>query len=525
LRNLYHLISAADTRLAIVTVLSFFLTFVGVPLARAIAIHFNILAPIDAVPRHRRPMPLLGGAAIIGAILLSIGLLAKLPLWMLIGAAGLFAVGLCDDAVSLLPTRKLILQGLVVIVVLAVWQPPLTLPWHDLNVALTGFWLLSTINAFNLIDGLDGLAAGVGIIAALTIAVLAVSNSDLTMTSQALAVAGALGGFLVFNFHPASIFMGDSGALPLGFMLGALALESGGGVHPSWLARCAIPILLMLVPLLDMTIASVSRAAIGTPVTRRGLDHSHHKLLALGLSDRLAVSICWFVALIAAGSAITVAAMPPAWLFFAIPFIVAFFGLLGSFMIDLTVDALEPEIHANRSSRLARLILDLGYKRRLAEVALDFTLITAAYLGAFLLRFGFAVNDVLVANLLPNVPLVAAISYSAFSIFGLYHGSWRDAGAAEAARLANAAVGSGILLVATSYFLPLAISGEIVVLFVILLFGLLLSSRFSFVAFRMAIGRLASLSGSVHETITLSASFAVSEAELSKSNSSSGQPE
>jgi UDP-GlcNAc:undecaprenyl-phosphate GlcNAc-1-phosphate transferase len=135
-------------------------------------------------------------------------------------------------------------------------------------------------------------------------------------------------------------------------MLGALALESvGGPVHSSWLGRCAIPILVMLAPLLDMAIASVSRAAIGKPITRRGLDHSHHKLLGLGLSDRLAVSVCWLVALIAAGSAIAVAAMPPAWLFFAIPFIAAFFGLIGSFMIHLTIDALDPEIAANRSPR------------------------------------------------------------------------------------------------------------------------------------------------------------------------------
>jgi UDP-GlcNAc:undecaprenyl-phosphate GlcNAc-1-phosphate transferase len=503
LDTLHQLIAITDIRLASTTVLAFALTLVGVPIARTIASRLAILAPVDSASRHRQPVPLLGGGAIIGAILLTVRVNSALPLWMLIGVAGLFAVGLFDDAVALRPTRKLMLQAVVVISVLIVWQPPLILPWPSLNAVLVAFWLLSTINAFNLIDGLDGLAGGIGMVAASVIALLSVSHSGLATAEQALAIGGALGGFLIFNTHPASIFMGDSGALPLGFLLGALALEAGcGAVHLSWLARSTIPVLVMLAPLLDMMIASVSRAATGTPVTRRGLDHSHHRLLALGLSDRLAVSVCWAVAMIAGGCALAVAAMPREWLFFAIPFVAAFFGLIGSFMIDLTVDALDPGLPANRLPNLARFILGFAYKRRLAEVALDFTLIVVAYLGAFLLRLGLAVDDRIVRNLLPNVPLVVLIAYGAFSIFGLYRRNWSYAGATDVARLANAAVASGILLVIASYFLPMMVSGSIVVLFVTLLFGLLLSSRLSFVAFREGIARLADLSGHVNRTVT-----------------------
>jgi len=411
---------------------------------------------------------------------------------MLVGAIGLFAIGLFDDARALSPKRKLALQAIVVCSALAVWRVPMMTPWWMINDAMVAFWVISTINAFNLIDGLDGLAGGIGICAAIAIAALGSVHGDFVTASAAAAIIGALAGFLIFNRHPASIYMGDCGALPLGFMLGGLALGAGSDAAGSLrLLRYVIPVLVMLAPILDMTIASISRAATGTPVTRRGLDHSHHRLLVLGLSERVAVGVCWTIAALSGVCAIAVATIPRAYLIFAIPMIAAFFGLIACFMIDLTFDTTPARLVAGRLPRLGRLIRDFGYQRRLAEVALDLVLIAVAYLGAFLLRLGLMINDVTVANLLPNIPLVLAISFTGCSIRGLYRRVWRYTGPSDLMRVADAAVASGVLLIAASYFLPIMLSGSITILFVILLFNLLFLSRASFLAFRQGIDWLA----------------------------------
>jgi UDP-GlcNAc:undecaprenyl-phosphate GlcNAc-1-phosphate transferase len=495
LQNLFHLDAGSYARLAVITAVAFSLTLISVPIARSIARRLNIVAPVDSESRHRSPIALLGGAPIVASIVVAPLLFSAIPPWMLIGAIGLFAIGLFDDVVALSPPRKLALQAIVVVGALAVWPVPVMAPWRLVNDAIVAFWMLSTINAFNLIDGLDGLAGGIGVCAALTITVLGVSRDDFVTAGAALAIAAALGGFLIFNAHPASIFMGDCGALPLGFLLGGLALVAGGhAAGSSRLMRYVIPVLVMLTPLLDMTIACISRAATGTPVTRRGLDHSHHRLLASGLSDRVAVGVCWCVAALSGTCAIAAAAIPRAYLIFAIPMIAAFFGLIACFMIDLTFDVEPPRLARNRLSGLARFIRNFGYERRFAEIALDLVLIAVAYLGAFILRLGLVINDVTVANLLPNVPLVLVISFMACSIAGLYRRVWRYTRPSDLVRVANAAVTSGILLIAASYFLPIMLSGSITILFVLLLFNLLFLSRASFIAFRNGIAALARFS-------------------------------
>src|SRR5262249_25697119 len=145
----------------------------------------------------------------------------------------------------------------------------------------------------------------------------------------------------------------------------------------------------------------------------------------------------------------------------------------------------------NRVSRFTGFILNFGYRRRLAEAALDFVLVTAAYLGAFLIRLDFNVDDQKVAEILPNIPVVAAASYVSFFALGLYRGIWRYSGLSDVVRFANIAIAAGFLIVVASHFLPIMLSGSIAVLFVILLFNLLVASRLSFRAFRRGIAFLA----------------------------------
>ena len=471
--------------------LAFGLAASTVPLARLIARRWGIMSAAYTEARHQEQKPLLGGAAIIGAILVTLAIGGALPSWVLIGTAALFAVGVVDDAVILRPRAKLLAQIAVVLAVLAT-APSLRLaPWPLLNGALVGFFLLAAINAFNLIDGLDGLAAGVGIIIGIGVAAIALTHGAPVLAIQALAVVGALAGFLVYNRYPASIFMGDCGALPLGLLLGSMALQAGNLAGNSRLPRYVVPVLIMLVPLLDTAIVSVSRMATGTPISRRGLDHSHHRLLSLGLSDRRAVALAWGLGGLAGVCAAVLTWLPHVYLLAALPIMVTGFGVIGLFLIDLTFDVNSPGLAHENLRGPARFILTFSYKRRLAEAALDLALIPAAYFGAFLIRLDFRINDPLMASFIDSLPVVMTATYAALLIAGVYRGIWRYASVSDVIRFANGSVLAGIFVVLASLSFTIELSGSIAVLYVILLLNLLVASRMSFRALRRGVAQLA----------------------------------
>jgi len=471
--------------------ISFAIAALAMPLVKWFARRYGIVSVPYTESRHQAQKPLMGGAAIIIAILVALAIGRALPQWMLAGTAGLFLVGLVDDAIVLRPLRKFLLQIAVVLFVVMTGPAFRLAPWMLVNAGLAGFFLLSTVNAFNLIDGLDGLAAGVGIIVAAAATAISLLHGDTVAACQALVVGGALAGFLVYNLHPASIFMGDSGALPLGLLLGTMALHAGDLAGNSRLPRYVVPILIMLVPLLDAAIVSVSRMATGTPVSRRGLDHSHHRLLSLGLSDQRAVAMAWSVASLAAACAVALTWLPHQYLLATLPFIVLAFGLIGLFMIDLTFDVSSPGVAYGYLQGLARFILTFSYKRRLAEAALDLALIPAAYFGAFLIRLDFKINDPLMASFIGSLPLVLIATYAAFLVAGIYRGIWRYASVSDVIRFANGSVLAGIFVVLESLVMPLSLSGSIAVLYVILLLNLLVASRMSFRALRKGVALLA----------------------------------
>ncbi len=480
---------------------AFGICILAMPLIRRVASRFDIVVAPHSDSDRRGAIPLLGGAAVITAALLAMWSFAVLPRSMVVGGVGLLILGLVDDVAALPPSRKLAGEALIVIAAMVASGVPMITPWATLNWALVLFWLLATTNAFNLVDGLDGLSGGIAVTASLAIAAIAASQHDYRTAIQALTVGGAFGGFLLFNSHPASVFLGDGGALPAGFLLGLLALKAGSS--NDWLTRFAVPILIMIVPLLDMGIVSISRVATSRPPTRRGLDHSHHKLLALGLRDRTVVAVCWTVSLAAGVCAFAMKLLPGAYLVMALPFIAGLFGLVALFMIDLTFDGVEPGDTYRNLSGLARLLVDLGYKRRLAEAGLDLLLITGAYFGAFLIRFDFTTNNERVAQLLPNLPFVLGASYLVFFTLDIYRGFWRYTGLSEVVRLTSAAIGAGIALVVLDWFRPIMMSGSIAVLFVLLLFNELALSRLSFRVFRRGI---AWLSGSRRRVLVIGAS-------------------
>jgi UDP-GlcNAc:undecaprenyl-phosphate GlcNAc-1-phosphate transferase len=485
-------VTAITEKLAISAATAFGLVVVLTPAARALALRFNIVAAPCAESNHPQPTPVLGGVAIVIAVLGALGLMGELPLWLMAGMLALLVVGATDDAVVLSPLHKLLAQ--LAVVAFFLWAGPAApevTRWPLLNLGLAGFWMVAVINAFNLVDGLDGLAAGVGIAAVGAVGVVAWWSRDVGLACEALAAGAALGGFLLFNDPPASIFMGDSGALPMGFLLGALALQGAALQQNSHLSTAVFPLLVMLVPLLDTAIVTVSRLATGNPISRRGLDHSHHRLLMLGLTVPRAVAVsCTLAAagaLLAAGQTL----LSHAYLLSALPFVAGGIGVIGLFMIDLTFEGRAPGVAYGYLQGLARSILSLGYKRRLAEAALDFALIPAAYFGACLLRRDFKINDALVASMMGSTPVFFAATYVAFVLTGVYRGIWRYAGISDLIRFANGSLLAGVLVAVASLFMRLEVSGSVVVLYVVLLFNLLVFTRMSFQIQRRALAMVA----------------------------------
>ena len=306
-----------------------------------------------------------------------------------------------------------------------------------------------------------------------------------------LAVAGSLGAFMFFNFPPASIIMGDAGALPLGYMLGALALAGGELATNSRLTKYVFPVMVMIVPLLDTGIVSVTRIATGGWISRHGTDHSHHRLLSLGLTDRAAVAVCCAVAAVGALCGFAANVLTHENVIVALPFLILATAVLALFMMDLTFENNPPGLEYGHVQGVARFILRLGYKQRIAEATVDFALISGAFLAAQALRLDFDISSATIGILLREVPYVALATYPAFVIAGVYRGIWRYTSLSDGLRFANGAVLAGVFVTIASRFAPVSLSGSIVVLFVILLFNLLMMTRVSFQAIRKGISQLA----------------------------------
>src|ERR1051326_7409676 len=292
------------------------LTLIATPLVRAFARRIGAVAQPKADRWHQAPTAMMGGVAIYVAVIVALLLRARRSreLWVVIGGGTtLFLIGLVDDFIRLKPYQKLIGQ---VLTAAAVVYLGLVLPWTDsstLNMLITFFWLVGVTNAVNMLDNMDGLAAGVAAIASLSLAVNFVVNHQINEALMLAAFFGALAGFLVYNHNPASIFMGDCGSMFVGFFLASTALLSGqgGGRSRSVVAGLAVPVLVLCIPIFDTTFVTLARKLAGRAASQGGRDHTSHRLVALGLSERRAVLLLYGLAALSGLLAVVVRQLKP----------------------------------------------------------------------------------------------------------------------------------------------------------------------------------------------------------------------
>jgi UDP-GlcNAc:undecaprenyl-phosphate GlcNAc-1-phosphate transferase len=273
--------------LALTFGLAFLLSLYGVPLARRAALKYGIVDHPDGCLKHQRePVPYLGGVAIYLAFLVSLAFTFEFRqdvLGMILAGTLMVMLGLIDDFGVLSPWTKLAGQFLAVFVLIksGIRIQITALPdW--LNLILSVIWMVGIINAFNLLDIMDGLSAGVGVVSASFLLAVALLNGDTTIAFMLTALAGGLLGFLRYNFHPASIYMGDSGSLFLGLMLGALSMIGQyKGTHTVSLLS---PVLILGIPVFDTLFVIYVRMRRGLPIFMGSPDHMALRLRHWGMT-------------------------------------------------------------------------------------------------------------------------------------------------------------------------------------------------------------------------------------------------
>ena len=411
------------------------------PVVRHLALGQGWMARPTEDRWHRKPTALMGGIAIYAGFSLPVWLMADfdsvfsrlssgagfhaLPsitavVW--IGATAMFVLGLLDDFIHIKPQTKLVGQILAASFVTFLgfrlhWVTSLTL-----DTGLTLIWIIGITNAFNLIDNMDGLCAGVGAVSAAVVGVLFIETSP-RAAMAAFCLAAALAAFLVYNFNPASIFMGDSGSLVVGFTMSCLCLYYPETGPPSRLAAWAVPIMLLLVPIFDTTLVTIVRLLSGRKASTGGRDHTSHRLVLIGLSERHAVLLLYGISAVTGISALFVSRSDeltsPAVI---IPVIFSIL-LMGFYLAQLRVYP-EKEFSRLRGQTFTPVLVELTYKRQIMLVILDLGLITFCYYLSYRIRFNAAEFPFYFKVFLQSLPAAIACKFIAFFTAGVYRGIW-----------------------------------------------------------------------------------------------------
>ena len=296
-------------------IVSFLFVCIITPVLIKLGIKFGFVDQVNQRKIHRGAIPRIGGIGISLGTLLPIFLLftffktgirieTQNNIYLFfVGGLGISLVGLFDDIRGINAKIKLLFQ--IAIAVMATMHGALIqsipTPFGKIELGffsyvLTVFWIIGIINAFNLIDGMDGLSSGITLFSSLTIAMLAIVNGYLPTALVALALAGAVTGFLIYNFNPARIFMGDSGSMFIGYILAILSLRSQSKAHA--VVSILVPIIAMGLPILDTTLAFLRRILRHQSIFSADKQHIHHFLLSLGFNQRKTVLIMYSISIL-----------------------------------------------------------------------------------------------------------------------------------------------------------------------------------------------------------------------------------
>ncbi len=474
--------------------LSLFLT----PLVRYLAIKGNFVARPRDDRWHKKPTGLLGGVSIFFTLMVVWQLISSLsgyytllkPLLPLaLGGMAIFVLGLVDDLYEINPQHKLVGQ-IIIASVLVIFG--FQVNWFEsmtANLVISIFWIVGITNAFNLLDNMDGLSAGIALIAGFFLFLSQVSSGLEGIVPALVFLSvylGSLLGFLIYNFHPASIFMGDSGSLFIGFLLAGLTTEASGlmvGARSGHLVSVlAIPILILFIPILDTTFVSVMRKLSGRPISMGGRDHSSHRMVAIGFSERTAVLILYGFAVVSGLLAMIATRLSLGVSLVLVTIYLLFVTFFWISLARVKVHPGESILSEAKRGKLTPLLIEITYKRRLFEVLLDLILIPLAYWISYLLRFEGSAYGANFPIFLKSLPIVVACQLSAFFLLGVYRGIWQYVGMRDVIIYGKAVTAGTVLsaLVNLGLYRFMGFSRSLFVIYWIILLALVTASRFSY---------------------------------------------
>ena len=430
-------------------------------LVRRTAPAIGAVVPPRADRWHSEPTPTMGGVAIAAAAVLGFGVIvgqahAVIPpaAWLPIplAAIAMFVVGVLDDRFQLSPLAKLVASLIIgAFLVFSLTRSPGTaLPWTHTLVAT--IWFAGVCHAFNLLDNMDGLAAGVALIAAGFMAWLLAQWLASPIALLLVALCGALLGFLYWNRPPARLFMGDCGSLFIGAVL------AGASLMPVLQERTVFPwtsvlvVLILVVPLFDTGFVLVLRRFAGRSATRGGTDHVSHRLVSLGFSERSAVRILYLLAIIGGCIAWALVNGGIEQMFPLAALLAVVVTLIGIYLARVPAYNAQ-DFTALESSSFAPLLKDLTFRWHAGEVMLDLVLIAACYYFAYRLRFEGESLDHFLPYFTASLPVVLGCKLASLYGSGLYQRSWETFGLRDVSVVLRGVVmGSLLSVLAAAYF-------------------------------------------------------------------------
>lgn len=459
------------------------------PLVRAVARRHGLVVAPSADRWHTRPTALYGGVAIAAGAAAGVAALAALlphPLaphraaLAIVAVAALLAlVGIVDDARGMSPVTKFLFQLAAACGLLAAGLAyPLT-PWLPVNMVVSLFWFVGITNAMNLLDNMDGITAGVSAVAAAGFALLFLGAGDPVLAGVALAVAGGAAGFLIFNFKPASIFMGDAGSLLLGSALAGLGMAFPRASGTTGPVALVVPTLVLLLPVVDTTLVTATRTLHGRRVTLGGRDHVTHRLVAMGLSEARAALFLY-----AFGAAALAVAWVATWAPAVVGLWLACVALAGALLFAAWLGTLyryedRPPGDVARRAEIARNLL---LERRGLEVLLDVVIFGVASYGAMILYYDSRLPPHLVPVVAFGLGPAIGLKLLAFYIASVYRGVWHRAALADGQRVVAACVLAELVLISVAFLVTRGghIPRTVFVLDLFMTAGLALTARVSF---------------------------------------------
>jgi len=385
-----------------------------------------------AVPKddrwHNKPTALLGGVGIFLSFIIPALIfvpLNKLTIGIFLCITAIFGLGLYDDLREVKAYKKFVFQIVLTIIIILFGIKVRIIPFVYIAIPLTVFWIVGITNALNILDNMDGLSCGISFVASICIFIYAIQNNLHLVALLSSILSGTTLGFLIFNFNPAKIFMGDCGSLFLGFLLSIVTILGTWQEATNLLFVIIVPLFILVIPIFDTTLVTFYRKKHGQFISKGGKDHSSHRLVFLGMSERKAVFILMGISLFFGILIIFLSRLD----FFTtlILFSVLFVCLLffGIFLGGIRVYAEKTKKPLQRKSLINSVIL---YKKQVLQILVDVIVINIAYVSAYLLRYEGILSDSNLELIETSLPIIILTKMAMFGVFGLYRGEWRYIG-------------------------------------------------------------------------------------------------